>query len=79
MNDPNDPNDLTFATEDIWKFIPEHLELSPEAKDSIVNHLQEELDRLKIMILEINPERDTKIISNEIRDLLVYLGYNICY
>ena len=73
MND-----DLTFEIEDIWKFVPEHLVLSSEAKECIAKHLQEELDRLRIMISEINP-RNEKIISNDIRDLLAYLGYKICY
>jgi hypothetical protein len=78
MNDSSELTELTFVIEDIWKFIPGHLELSPESKEILVKYLQDELDRLKIMILEINPEQNTKIVSNEIRDLLTYLGYNIC-
>jgi|LakMenEpi03Aug12_release.lakeMendotaPanAssembly.Ray.scaffolds.fasta_scaffold2424014_2 hypothetical protein len=77
MNDNNDL--LTFEIDDIWKYIPDELQLSPEAKEMIIKYLQDELDRLKIMILEINPDQKTKIISNEIRDLLAYLGYKICY
>ena len=77
MNDNNDL--LTFEIDDIWKYIPDELQLSPEAKEMVIKYLQDELDRLKIMILEINPDQKTKIISNEIRDLLAYLGYKICY
>lgn len=66
--------------DELFRLFPTDIELLPEVKQHLIHKLQSKLNIVDKMIMEINSTNsEDKIVANELREILLLLGYKFCY